>query len=278
MDRKHYTGLQGSIQNIKLKAIWQVVIFCRTMRIFLAGYNIKKFITRLCILLKIESTGKNNLRNEIIFDDKNLSTEKKYIRITSQTSRFNGRINQVSSHIPITRSEFFLLHPKNPFSEEEKKLLKNLLFGANTLAKLSTIKDGDAVQSVSPNRPSKGNIFYVAPRRGTCSPWSSKTQDILKNIFPSLKDWRGGGLIERGYGYTAPASSPVGIDEFKRLICDQMTQEVLPMEELGQYFIDHEENNTAQKEEARKHTSPFSIQEIIARIWKSTHSNTVHES
>ena len=187
--------------------------------------------------------AQKNLYNEIIFDDKGLSTEKKDIRVTFQVSRSDIDIAEMPNYIPTTCSEFFLLRPNHRLSKEEKELLENLLFSSNFLAQLSTVKDNDVIQN-PPSAPSpEGNTFYVAPRRGTSSPWSSKVQDILKDVFPSLKGWGTEGLIERGHKYVISGLEDKDIDKLKGSICDKMTQEIFSEEELNRYFVDDRKIN-----------------------------------
>ena len=185
----------------------------------------------------------DNIQTQIIIDDIDSSIEEKDLPITFQVFESDGEVDKASNDTPITRSEFFLLHPKNPLSEEDKKLLKCLLFRASISAKMPTNKDDVPSHNQVATCSSQYNVLYVAPRRGTSSPWSSKTQDILRNIFPSLKNWDTGGLIERGYKYIISGSDGKDIDELKGFICDQMTQEILSEEELKQYFINDREIN-----------------------------------
>ena len=181
-------------------------------------------------------------RTEIIFDDGAGLSEGLDFKFAVPASK-SGKGDNAKSIYDATRYEFFFLHPNHPFNEQEKEQLKKLLFSTNIIAEASAGKDYDAYHSQAAAHSSKGRVFYVAPRRGTHSPWSSKTQDILKDIFPSLKDWDGGRLIERGYEYALPASLKNNIDELKGLVFDKMTQEILSEKELEKYFIDSHADN-----------------------------------
>ena len=177
------------------------------------------------------------LRTEVIFNEGNLSIGKVYFSVVSQVNK-DDKENDIESTFIAACSEFFLLHPHHPFNEQEKEQLKGLLFSTNIIAKAPANKDDAPSHSQTATHSSRDTLFYVAPRRGTHSPWSSKTQDILKDIFPSLKDWAGGRLIERGYKYVIAGSVGDDVDELKGLVCDKMTQEILSEKELGKYFTD----------------------------------------
>ncbi len=181
-------------------------------------------------------------RTEIIFDEKGLSSEKIDIPVILHAPK-SGKGHVVKSIYTATRSEFFFLHPDHPFNEREKEQLKKLLFSTNFGAISLANKDDAPSHSQAATHSFRDTLFYVAPRRGTHSPWSSKTQDILEDIFPSLKDWDGGRLIEKGYKYALPASLKNNIDELKGSVCDKMTQEILSEQELERYFIDSHADN-----------------------------------
>ena len=170
-------------------------------------------------------------RTDTIFDKRGLPSENLDIPIVLQTPKSSKGDNA-------TPLECFLLRPNHPFNEQEKGQLKWLLYSGNFVVKALASKDNNAYNKRATTHSSKYNAFYVAPRRGTRSPWSSKTQDILKDVFPSLKDWGGGRLIEKGYKYVISGSAVGDIDELKSLVCDQMIQEILPEKELRQYFTD----------------------------------------
>ncbi len=180
-------------------------------------------------------------RTEIIFDEEGVSSEELSLKIALPASK-SGKGDKVKSIYTATRYEFFFLHPDHPFNEQEKEQLKGLLFNANIVAKIPVNNDNDPYHNWETTRISKNNIFYVAPRRGTRSPWSSNTQAILEDIFPSLKDWVGGRLIERGYKYVIAGSVGENIDELKALACDKMIQEILSSKKLEEYFTDSRTN------------------------------------
>jgi len=61
--------------------------------------------------------------------------------------------------------------------------------------------------------------FYVGPRLGTISPWSSKTEDIIKNVgFKNIK------RVERLYGFKLDQLVEQSHDF--SMFYDRMTQEV----------------------------------------------------
>ena len=66
-------------------------------------------------------------------------------------------------------------------------------------------------------------IFYVTPRLGTISPWSSKAGDILSQL--GLKNSQ----IERGRNITlyAPMMDDSKLDQIKHLLHDRMTEALL---------------------------------------------------
>ena len=181
-------------------------------------------------------------RTELIFNEENLSSGKVYFSVVSRVNK-DDKENDIESTFIAACSEFFLLHPNHPFNKQEKEQLKKLLFSTNFGAISLANKDDAPSHSQAATHSSRDTLFYVAPRRGTHSPWSSKTQDILEDIFPSLKDWDGGRLIERGYKYVIAGSAGEDIDALKGLVCDKMTQEILSEQELERYFIDSHADN-----------------------------------
>ena len=181
-------------------------------------------------------------RTEIIFNEGNLSSGKVYFSVISRVNK-DDKENDIESTFIAACSEFFFLHQDHPFNEQEKEQLKKLLFSANVGAKPLANKNDAPSHSQAATHSSRDTLFYVAPRRGTHSPWSSKTQDILKDIFPSLKDWDGGRLIERGYKYVIAGSVGDDVDKLKGLICDKMIQEILSEKELEKYFTDSHDDN-----------------------------------
>ena len=188
---------------------------------------------------RLATKSNKQSHTEIILDEEGVSNEKVNITVILHAGKFYERYTSTSFYTA-TRSEFFLLHPSNPFNEQEKKQLKDLLFSTNIVVEAPANKDNDAYHNWAPTSISKDIVSYVVPRRGTRSPWSSNTQAILEDISPSLKDWDGGRLIEKGNKYVIfiLKNTEKNIDGLKDTIFDKMTHEILPYKKLGQYFID----------------------------------------
>jgi len=110
---------------------------------------------------------------------------------------------------------------ENDLSDNNKQILRNLLtYGPS------------AVDS----EPS-GMVFFVMPRPGTISPWSSKATDIAHNC--GLLDIR---RIERGIHYTLQlADSEQSREAIISLLHDRMTEQVFAsLQDCEQLFIEHD--------------------------------------
>ena len=102
-----------------------------------------------------------------------------------------------------TEQRFFVLLGKQP-SQKDLVMLKDIL----------------AVQETAPIL--KDNQVAICPRKGTISPWASKTLDILKNCGLDFIE-----RIERGYVYTflaKPTITPQQIDIISPILYDRMTE------------------------------------------------------
>lgn len=180
----------------------------------------------------------------------------------------NNYKNDEPKRLFATRSTFFLVHPQTPFAIKEKEQLMDLLFSANAYGSSAICNSRSSVRAtdLTSYKPkmdyeqqlnkawqsifqtnsqtnnqdaiedSSSQTFYVVPRRGTRSPWSSKAGDILKDVFPALKGWNEGSIIERGYMYLAVNLSKTEIAKLRGIICDLMTEEILSKAELSKYF------------------------------------------
>ena len=116
-------------------------------------------------------------------------------RISFQNSQLNSTNN--SKNLKLTCLEYYAVTVNESFSSHSKLL--SLLNAAN--------------QSDSPQ-------FFIGPRKGTLSPWSSKTSEIIENVGIS-----GVQSIEKYFGYFVDGATEISklviIDLF-----DRMTQEV----------------------------------------------------
>ncbi|KPZ68845.1 Phosphoribosylformylglycinamidine synthase [Shewanella sp. P1-14-1] len=80
---------------------------------------------------------------------------------------------------------------------------------------------GPAIESHAP----EGSLFFVTPRPGTISPWSSKATDIAKNCGLSKVK-----RLERGVAYYVAGTSLTTeqLEQVKGLIHDRMVEVILP--------------------------------------------------
>ena len=88
---------------------------------------------------------------------------------------------------------------------------------------------------------SKEFDFFVGPRRSTISPWSSKTEDILKNVGII-----GISRIERFYGFKISKLEPNSNLDLSSVF-DRMTQSIYSTtEELSEFFFDLEKRSLSE--------------------------------
>ena len=117
----------------------------------------------------------------------------------SKISLQNAQLNNLndSQHFELTCLEYYAVSVDESFSDNSKLL--NLL--------------NAATQSVSPH-------FFIGPRAGTLSPWSSKTSEIIKNV--GINGVQG---IEKYFGYFVDGATEIG-ELFITNLFDRMTQDV----------------------------------------------------
>ena len=88
---------------------------------------------------------------------------------------------------------------------------------------------------------SKEFDFFVGPRRSTISPWSSKTEDILKNVGIV-----GISRIERFYGFKILNLGPNSNLDLSSIF-DRMTQSIYSTtEELSEFFFELEKRSLSE--------------------------------
>ena len=117
----------------------------------------------------------------------------------SKISLQNAQLNNLndSQHFDLTCLEYYAVSVDESFSDNSKLL--NLL--------------NAATQSASPH-------FFIGPRAGTLSPWSSKTSEIIKNVgINGVQD------IEKYFGYFVDGTTEIGELVITNLF-DRMTQDV----------------------------------------------------
>ena len=139
--------------------------------------------------------------------------------------RLNQLLTQLKSVTPIISNLsvrfVYLIETNKELSDNEKQMLNRLL--AYGFAEPEQIK---------------GQTFFVVPRPGTISPWSSKATEIIERCgLDSIN------RIERGVEYTL--SSPQGLSEEDKqniypLIHDRMTQSVFEDDDGFDLFVHHE--------------------------------------
>ena len=72
--------------------------------------------------------------------------------------------------------------------------------------------------------------FYVGPRLGTISPWSSKTEDIIKNVgFDNIE------RVERLYGFNLECDSEINALHLS-MFYDRMTQSIIAIKMILESF------------------------------------------
>ena len=149
------------------------------------------------------------------------------------------RVLRLLGELKQKRETGFTLHAREVF-------LSQSATSALSRKKLTSILGADR------QHPKKRNTslrrFYILPRRGTRSPWSSKTGDILKDVLPS--DSRPT-HIEKGVIYAANIP-PSLLSLVRQELCDKMTQEILEEKELPSYFAESRQRSELLFAEARE--------------------------
>ena len=129
--------------------------------------------------------------NTFILQGKKSFSDSKLEQLNIDYNKLNNQKAQISSN------EIYILASKNPDLNLEE--LKNIL-------------DADvSTESFS---------FLVGPRSGTISPWSSKTEDIIKNVGVEDVD-----RVERFFGFNVSSFSDQSNLDLS-LLFDRMTQSV----------------------------------------------------
>ncbi|MEW9797618.1 phosphoribosylformylglycinamidine synthase [Alteromonas sp. CYL-A6] len=130
---------------------------------------------------------------------------------------------------------------------EVKRLYAEYVHLVETRAALNRDQQAtlDKLLTYGPSRQSEtpaGALFFVTPRPGTISPWSSKATDIAHNC--GLTDII---RIERGCAYyveTAQAVTDAQQTEIQALLHDRMTETVFSSLEAADVLFAHAEPNT----------------------------------
>lgn len=120
--------------------------------------------------------------------------------------------------------DFYLLRTHRPLEEDERKQLHTL----NQIAHNgeSDIKPLEDFVKGSMDTMS----FFILPRAGTRSPWSSKAQAILKELFPPVET-----RIEKGWRWTVNLDAEWE-DVLGTFARDRMTESVFTAQELLHFF------------------------------------------
>ena len=114
----------------------------------------------------------------------------------------------------LTAREFFLLKMPAPPAAADKEHLRQLLGADN-----------------QPLKRAEHPRFYVLPRAGTRSPWSSKAGAILRDILHTPPEH-----IERGLVYETNGRKQLHA-LIKQNICDVMLEELFDADDLPRYFV-----------------------------------------
>ena len=133
----------------------------------------------------------------------------------------------------MSKTNIFLLQGKKSFSDSK---LEQLNFDFNKInnqsaeissseiyilsSKNSDINLGDLENILNADDSLENFSFFVGPRSGTISPWSSKTEDIIKNV--GVQDIN---RVEKFYGFNISNFSK-DIDQDLSMFFDRMTQSV----------------------------------------------------
>jgi len=133
----------------------------------------------------------------------------------------------------VSKTNIFLLQGKKSFSDSK---LEQLNFDFNKInnqnaeissseiyilsSKNSDINIGDIKNILNADDLLENFSFFVGPRSGTISPWSSKTEDIIKNVGV-----QGINRVEKFYGFNISNFSK-DIDQDLSMFFDRMTQSV----------------------------------------------------
>lgn len=125
-----------------------------------------------------------------------------------QQERLLEQLGRVCSEVTtITAREVFLIEPSHELEPDELDRLERLL-------------------NRHPETPPQGRLFFVVPRQGTSSPWSSKATDILR----SCGFGEAIAHIERGVVYEVEGAQHIDQAQWRAMgaaLHDRMTEQVI---------------------------------------------------
>jgi len=134
-------------------------------------------------------------------------------------SKLRNKLTSLGHQVTEIEATFIhLIDTTEPLTDTENDILQKLLtYNAKT----------------GPQK-TLANLFFVLPRMGTISSWSSKATEIANNCgIASVR------RIERGIRYSIAADSDSAINAIKALVHDRMTEQVVDHErDLASLFIE----------------------------------------
>ncbi len=133
----------------------------------------------------------------------------------------------------MSKTKNFIFKGKQSFSSSKLDQIKHEFSNSNKIAAKISSNEIYLVQSKSEKINHEGLqdilaakednsefTFYVGPRLGTISPWSSKTEDIIKNVgFDNIE------RVERLYGFNLECESEINALDLS-MFFDRMTQSI----------------------------------------------------
>ena len=114
-------------------------------------------------------------------------------------------------------------HKFNKINENDADIFSNEIYLVQT--EISDINIGPLQDILTAEVLNEDYTFYVGPRLGTISPWSSKTEDIIKNV--GIKNVS---RVERLFGFKINTDIDHAKNDFS-MFYDRMTQSIYKTQE-----------------------------------------------
>ena len=133
----------------------------------------------------------------------------------------------------MSKTKNFIFKGKQSFSSSKLDQIKHQFSNSNQInAKISSNEiylvqsksekiNHEGLQDILAAKENDAEFtFYVGPRLGTISPWSSKTEDIIRNVrFDNIE------RVERLYGFNLECDSEINALDLS-MFFDRMTQSI----------------------------------------------------
>src|SRR4051812_34937363 len=142
------------------------------------------------------------------------STEDPYLMLPGSSAHSDFRLQRLAQEIGAKEVRALWVHFVNPvkeLSEEEVKTLQQILHYGEYPDSTDRLSQTllDALHRADKPRDDETALFYVSPRAGTISPWSSLASMIARTCTLEHAVKR----IERGMVIAATFEKPLGADD-----------------------------------------------------------------